>query len=252
MTASVRSVAKAAALLQAFNREHQVLTVRELAAATGIPRSTCHALCQTLVETGLLEIHDVEGYQLGRSLAMLGGQVIERTGLIDAAVGPASTILANTRTEIHVAQYVPTGIVYLLRLQNGRRLPNQNKTGRHWPLHTSACGMAVYAALPEAAREKHARDLPEQSLTALTDASRDFLRHGYVISNISQEGFRSVGAPILDQHGEVVGAIGTGDARTLMTPARTHEIGLAVRRTAEAISRGLGFLPSFTPGGRRG
>jgi DNA-binding IclR family transcriptional regulator len=238
-------------MLQAFDRQHQVLTVRELASITGVPRSTCHALCQTLVSTGLLEPHGQEGYQLGQSLATLGGQVIERTGLVDAAVGPASTILANTRTEIHVAQYVPTGIVYLLRLQNGRRLPNQNKTGRHWPLHTSACGMAVFAALPEPEREHHSRDLPAHSLTALSDASRDFLRYGYVVSNISQEGFRSVGAPILDQHGEVVGAIGTGDARTLMTPARTNEIGLTVRRAAEAISRELGFLPSLNAGGGR-
>lgn len=251
MVATVRSVVKAAALLQAFDRRHQVLTVRELAALTGIPRSTCHALCQTLVNTGLLEVHGAEGYQLGGSLAMLGGQVIERTGLVDAALGPASTILANTRTEIHVAQYVPTGIVYLLFLQNRRRLPNRNKTGRYWPLHTSACGVAVYVALPEAARAKHARGLPEDNLLALSDATRDFLRYGYVVSNISQEGFRSVGAPILDQRGEVVGAIGTGDARALMVPARTHEIGLAVRRAAEATSRALGFLPSLATGGRR-
>lgn len=247
MTATVRSVAKAVAMLQAFDSQHRLLTVRELSALTGVPRSTCHALCQTLVETGLLEMHGVEGYQLGQSLATLGGQVIERTGLVDATLGPVSTQLASTRTEIHVAQYVPTGIVYLLRLQNGRRLPNRNRTGRHWPLHGSACGLAVYAALPAAARAPHREGLPEETLALIDDAATAFVKRGYIVSEVSQEGFRSVGAPVLDQHGDVVGAIGTGDARNLMTPQRTHEIGVAIRRAAETSSRALGFLPSLAP-----
>lgn len=245
MAATVHSVAKAAALLEVFSHRRQVLSVRELATLTGIPRSTCHALCRTLVEAGLLEQHDTEGYQLGPMLAKLGGQVIDRVGLVDAAIGPATSRLASTRSEIHVAQYVPTGIVYLLRLENGRRLPNKIRTGHHWPLHSSACGMAVYAALPPAARGTYDRDLPAPTMALLDDAVRTFVRRGYVISNISQEGFRSVGAPILDERGDVVGAIGTGDVTQLMSPRRTHEVGLAVREAAMDTSYALGFLPSL-------
>lgn len=90
MTAPVQSVTKAVEILKAFDSRHRVLTVRQLSSRTGIPRSTCHSLCSTLATEGLLELgNGGDGYQLGAMLARLGGQVIERTGLIDAEIGRA-------------------------------------------------------------------------------------------------------------------------------------------------------------------
>ncbi|TJY64096.1 winged helix-turn-helix transcriptional regulator [Arthrobacter sp. CAU 1506] len=245
MTALVQSVGKAVEILKAFDSRHRVLTIRQLSARTGIPRSTCHALCNTLAEEGLLELGSGDGFQLGAMLAKLGGQVIERTGLVDAALGPASSILASTRSEVHVAQYVSTGVVYLLRLQNGRRVPNLNRTGRHWQLHTSACGLAVYAALPPEARAHHASGVDEESTRILTESADTYTKRGYVVFEGSQTNFISVGAPILDRNGDVTGSVGTGDIRQYMNTRRTHEVGMLVRRTAEASSKGLGFFPSY-------
>ncbi|HEV2894806.1 MAG TPA: helix-turn-helix domain-containing protein, partial [Actinomycetota bacterium] len=78
----VGSVAKAARVLQAFTPLVASLSVRQMAERTGIPRSTAHAICLTLCDAGLLEEGTGRGYRLGPALVGLGGQVIERTGLV--------------------------------------------------------------------------------------------------------------------------------------------------------------------------
>src|SRR4029453_12880915 len=83
----VEAVAKAARVLQAFTPLASSLSLRQLAERTGIPRSTAHAICLTLCDAGLLEEVAGRGYRLGPALVGLGGQVIERTGLVGAAEG---------------------------------------------------------------------------------------------------------------------------------------------------------------------
>lgn len=249
MTNPVHSVVKAMSILEAFDDRHKILTVREISSLTGIPRSTCHALCATLTAAGALEVRDNDGYQLGSVLAKLGGHVIERTGLVDAALGPASTILASTQTEIHVAQYVETGIVYLLRIRNARRMPSHNRTGRFWPLHTSACGVAVFAALAADEAEEHLHGLSDDAKQALAAATDMLGKRGYVVFDGSEVGYRSIAAPIRNRHGRVVGAVGTGDCREIMTQRRIQEIGIRLRRTAEEASSNLGYFPLLRSGG---
>ena len=89
--AVVAAVGKAAALLRAFGPSAPVLSVRQLAARTGVPRSTVHALATTLAEEGLLDVVAGRGYRLGPLLVGLAGQIIERTGLV-AAVEEAAPL----------------------------------------------------------------------------------------------------------------------------------------------------------------
>lgn len=247
-TLTVNSVLRAAQIIQAFDGRHAGLSVRRLSSLTGIPRSTCHELCLTLVQSGLLESGGAAGYRLGNSFVTLGGRVIARVGIADAALGPAGLYLANTNTEVHVAQYVSTGIVYVLRLRNGQSLGSRNKTGQFWPLHTSACGMAVYAALPVECRKPHLANRSARELTVLDLADVSYREHRYVVSDVSQKGYRNVGAPILGGDGNVIGAIGTGDLQVRMSRERLRALGEAVARAAEATSRELRGVPALRQG----
>ncbi|MBM3678469.1 MAG: helix-turn-helix domain-containing protein, partial [Actinobacteria bacterium] len=101
----VESVAKAARILATFQPDIRVLTVREIARRTDMPRSTCHAICATLAAEGLLERATGGGYRLGAVLAGMGAQVIERAGLVEAA-SPAMSMLSRTvGGEIHLGQF---------------------------------------------------------------------------------------------------------------------------------------------------
>ena len=103
MAVGVQSVVKATQILGAFDRTCRRLTIREIAERTGIPRSTTHDICRTLVESRLLEAMPDGGFQLGIGLAMLGGQVLERIGLVDVVQRPIRQHLDVFGAEVHVA-----------------------------------------------------------------------------------------------------------------------------------------------------
>ena len=96
------SVTKAARVLQAFTPLVTLLRVRQVAERPGISRSTAHALCVTLCDAGLLEEAAGRGYRLGPAPVGLGGQVIERTGLVDAAEGVLDRLGPGDGLEIHL------------------------------------------------------------------------------------------------------------------------------------------------------
>jgi DNA-binding IclR family transcriptional regulator len=62
---------KAFDLLYAFNDNSRVMTLSELARASGLPKSTVHRLLARLVDLGALE-HHRSGYKLGLGLLQLG------------------------------------------------------------------------------------------------------------------------------------------------------------------------------------
>jgi DNA-binding IclR family transcriptional regulator len=146
--ARVESVAKAARVLQAFTPLVTSLSLRQLADRTGIPRSTAHAICLTLCDAGLLEEVAGRGYRLGPALVGLGGQVIERTGLVGAAEGVVERLAPGDGLEIHLGQLVGGWVVYLDRASGPVRAPMRNRVGLRAPAHLTGCGKAALTLLP--------------------------------------------------------------------------------------------------------
>lgn len=74
-----------------------------------------------------------------------------------------------------------------------------NRTGRRSALYTSACGSAVLAAMPAAARETElAPFLPLEEVMKFAIELRKVFRFGYLVTDIGQHGFTSVATPIID------------------------------------------------------
>lgn len=242
MSRLVGSVAKATQILGTFNRMNRVLTIRDIAAKTGIPRSTVHDICTTLVAANFLESRPEGGFQLGLSLAMLGGQVIEQQGIVDSAQAPIQRHIDRFGVEVHVAIFIPGAVFYAYRKRAVTRVETMNRTGRRSALHASACGRAVLAAMPPAAREEElAPFLSPEETTKFEAELRQLFRYGYLVTDVSQQGFTSIAAPIIDDTGLAVGAIGVADLTRVMSPRRVQEIGEAVRLAAFETSQALGW-----------
>lgn len=242
MAETVKSVAKATAILICFDSMNRLMTVREIAARTGIPRSTVHDICRTLVEANFLEARPDGGLQLGLSLAMLGGQVIERVGLVDRALQPIQRHLDRYGMEVHVAAYVPGAVFYAFRKRAVQRVATINRTGKRWAITKSACGRAILATMAEAARETEYPPLMDDDERAQLDVELDrYKRLGFVVSDVSQPGLRSIGAPVFDSSGLAVGAIGVADTLASMNRQRIAEVGPSVRAAAQETSRSMGY-----------
>jgi IclR family transcriptional regulator, acetate operon repressor len=236
----VQSVVKATVILQAFDRQHRSLSIRQLAERTGIPRSTCHALVTTLVDTGLLERQQPnDSYRLGPALVVLGGRVIERERFQDIVHEIAASQLSSLQVEIHIAQFVGTGIVYLEKSGQAQRLANT--TGRFRRLSASACGLAVLMALPKEEALRHLQDVPPSRRGEVLRDLHTQLRRGYVLTPSSQSGYLALASPVREADGNVIGAIGTADRQGAMSPRRVAALGTAFRAAALDSSRMLGY-----------
>src|SRR5882757_2128139 len=144
----VASVAKAVSLLRMFMPSAGVLSVRQLADRTGIPRSTVHALCVTLSAEGLLELVPRAGYRLGPTLLELGGQLVARAGLVEAAAPVLDRLPRTHGLEAHLGQLVGGWVVYLHHHGfDTRRLPMANWVGLRAPAFLTGCGKASLSLL---------------------------------------------------------------------------------------------------------
>lgn len=245
----VGAVAKAARVLEAFTPLVTSLSVRQVAERTGIPRSTAHALCLTLCDAGLLEEAGGRGYRLGPALVGLGGQVIERTGLVGAAEGVLGRLAPTDGLEIHLGQLVGGWVVYLDRASGPVRAPMHNRVGLRAPAHLTGCGKAALAMLPPAevaARVEEvcaAESRRPPDLAALTRELARARRAGFVVSDTFQPGRTSVAAPVLDPAGRPAGGISVAGPTPLLAGRRRDRIRDQVVAAAATISRRLASEP---------
>ena len=242
---TIESVTKASTILKAFQPGWRPLTVRDLAGRTGISRSTCHTLCATMEAEELLEKVPGGGYRLGPALAVLGGQVIERAGLVEAALPAMQQLAHDERGEVHLGQLVSSWVVYLHRIESDPRLAMRNRMGLRAPAHLTGCGRAALAALgPERAHElllMHAGD-EDRDVGEVLEQLERAREAGYAVSGRFQAGVTSVAAALLGPGGVVLGGISVAQPAELMDLRRTARVGAAVVRAAGATSERLRSL----------
>ena len=186
----VQSVGRAFRVLRAFSTAQQLLGNQELAAATGLPRSTISRLSYTLTRLGYLNyVPDLMKYRLGdEALAFAGG--ILRGLDFRFAIRPYMSELAK-----HASANVSCGIrqgmdmIYLEHTMADVPGAMHHAVGTRIPLIQSAMGRAYFASLTDIERAKLVAEWDaappphwlEQRAT-LMDQVAFFRRHGYVVS----------------------------------------------------------------------
>lgn len=236
----VAAVAKAALVLAAFRPSVRALSVRQVSERTAIPRSTVHALCHTLTQAGLLEVV-AGGYQLGPVLLELGGQVIERSGLVRAAEGVLEHLVGISDAEAHLGQLSQGWVVYVDRQAGARRTPMRNRVGQRAPAHLTGCGKASLAWLPA----EEVDDLIRRTCTTAGEPVPDFValraeldevaRHGYAVSRTFQHNRTSVAAAVLSPTRRPLGAISVAGPSSVFTTR-------VLRRAREAVCDGAALI----------
>lgn len=239
MAERVEAVLKAAKVLRSFDPQHRIMTVREVSARTGIPRSTCHALCSTLVEARMLEAMPEGGYRLGPAVAWLGAQVLERIGLAEAATRTMEDLARQFGGGVQLGQYVAKGwIVYLHHVEHDRGLI-RHRFGSRVPAYRTACGRAAMSRFEPLEVADIMTLHPGVDLDLLLRDLTLARERGFAISDTSSPQVRSVAACILDPDGSVVGAVSIAQRKSVMNERRTLTLGNAIRSAAQEISQRL-------------
>lgn len=243
-TARIQSIGRAKAILDvlaAANGRH--VPLREIAAGTGLLKTTTFNLVTALVDTGLVERDARRGYRLGLH-ALVYGRVIERQLDIVAEVRPHLVQLcADTRETVNLALPCPTDIVIVESLEGGQGLRVSSYAGTRATYHSTACGRALLAHMAQPMRRKILTLAPLTAPTPKTCVSESGIeallaecrRVGYVSEVEENElGAACIAAPIRGEAGEAVAAVSIAGPLSRMSVKRRAEIGrLLVGRLAD-------------------
>ena len=232
----VQSIARAAAILRSLEGSPTGLSLSEIAGATELPISTAHRIVSALLDEELLAQGADGRIRLGSAVARLAAAGRE------ALAERLRPLLVELRQEldetVDLAVLDGAGVRFVDQLPAPRRLRAVSSVGEAFPLHCTANGKALLAALP---RERVETLLPNRlpRLTPQTISSRtgllselDRAREAGVAFDREEhtEGICAVGAAILEDESPVA-------AISVPVPAqrfagRERELGDAVRATA--------------------
>lgn len=251
----VELVARTFRVLEALARGPAEL--REIAARTGLGKSTAFRILYTLKELGYVEqTGPTAPYNLSWKMTALA----RRAGADRVLAEAARPHLVRLRDELEESAWLAElrrgAVVITDGVHAAHKLRLSLDLGDACPLHASALGKAVAAWLPESVRGQMLGEGPLPRYTRRTITSRarlaeelERVRHsGYSVNDEETvEGAFLAGAPVFDAEGRVCAAISVSAPKTRLAPGKRRAMIAAVRRTAVQLSRELAELGFVSP-----
>ena len=235
-------------LLSAFKPGHPELTLAELAATSGLPRSTAHRLAQQLTAHSALE-RSPRGWRLGLRMFELGQLVDREQRLRDLALAHMQDLYELTHETIQLAVLDGNEVMYVEILSGHRKVPTPSRRGGRMPVHCTALGKALIAFAPDGVaaldpaarlerRTDHTIVEPKQLKAEIDDVRRLGIAYDRQESLL---GLRCVAAPVLSAGGAGRAAISV--SLPAEDPRPFPELAAAVRMAALALGRELRAQP---------
>lgn len=247
---SVQSIERVIGLLDALGQAGRPMNARELSMQVHLPRPTVYRLMRTLTSHGLVVPTD-GGFVIGPRILSLAAQRLDQIEL--RAIGSPMLRALRDRTgeTVHLAVLEQGQVVYVDKIESPGPLRMASAVGKIMPAHSTALGKAMLAHLPidEVRRILGMRGMIRRTANTITDEDRFLVEltavrvRGFAIDNVeNEEGIRCVAATIFDHRGRVAGAVSVSGAAVSITLEKARrDLGPCVRRSAEEISRALGW-----------
>lgn len=221
----VDAVERALKLLDAFDDAAPAMSLKDLAARSGLTKSTILRLAVSLERFGYLARDEGGIYRLGPTLWRLGSMYRRNLGL-EGVVRPVLAKMVEASGE-SASFYVPRGGfgVCLYRINAPRMARDHVEEGEVIPLGTGSSGQILRAF----------SDDPGEGADAIRSAGIH-LSLGERDPEIA-----GIAAPVLAPGESLIGAIVLSGLMTRFTPDRIAEHTLTVREAAREIEARLGF-----------
>jgi len=168
----IQVIARAAAILRALEGVPEGLSLAEIARAVGLPRNTVHRIVSALADESLLmAASPTAKVRLGPGLIQLASALdydikkVLRPFLVE--------IGRDVEDTVDLAVMRGGSVIFIDQVQGRRRLVALSAIGERFPLHCSANGKALLAALPEDEADRAiARSSREHADHPLTDPAK--------------------------------------------------------------------------------
>ena len=236
-------------LLDALAASPDAASLKQLALATELHPSTAHRILAAMSTARFVERQDAGTYRLGIRLLELGNIVKSRINVREVALPFMQELHEKIGEAINLGARHDDEIVYLERTSSGRALVRVvYLVGGRAPLHLTSLGKLFLATDgPQKVREYAKRTgLPGKTPHSLTDPTQlereldKIRRHDLAYDNEEAEiGLRCVASPIRNDEGGLIAGL------SISAPTERHNPNWVplLKRTAEDISRALGYTP---------
>lgn len=211
----VQSLARGLAVIRAFDTDHPLMTLTEVAARTDLTRATARRFLHTLVELGYVRT-DGKTFGLTAQVLQLGYAYLSGLSLPQLAQPHLEELSLKLGESTSAAVLDGTDIAYIARVTT-RRIMNVGITvGTRFPAYATSMGRVLLAALPPAKLQEYLaaaeiRPLTpravgtKQELLAVLDTVR---AQGWCLLDQELEvGLMSIAAPVYDGPNKVVAAV---------------------------------------------
>ncbi len=211
----IEAIARGLDVIKAFGPGRPVMTLSEVATATGLARPTVRRILVTLETLGYVR-PATGGFVLTPRVLDLGLAYVESMGLWDVARPHLERLVARTHQSSSIAQLDGSDIVYVARVAVPKIIALAVSIGTRFPAPVTSLGKVLLAdlgpdeldrVLAEPSRSgiepRHPLDRAE-----LDEALREVRARGWALTDEQLAGgVRSVAAPLRDGSGRVVAAM---------------------------------------------
>ncbi|GAA3594197.1 IclR family transcriptional regulator C-terminal domain-containing protein [Nonomuraea rosea] len=241
----IEALARGLDVIRVFQPGRPVMSLTEVATATGLARPTARRILLTLQELGYAR-SEQGGYALTPRVLELGVTYVRSMGLWEVARPHMEVLVAQTRESSSIAQLDGSDIVYVARVAVPKIVTLSVQIGTRFPALQTSLGKVLLAALPPGEVD---RVLSEPSRSGVEprwrpgaaereSALREVRAKGWALTDEELAlGIRSVAAPLRDGLGNVIAAINVNAhaAETSVECLAEQHLPLLLK-TASAIS----------------
>ena len=249
---TINSIDRALRILTILGEHEEPMRISEISRRLAIDKSTAYRIVSTLKGQGFIE-QDSESrkYNLGIKVIEIAGLKLRSIKLVSVAKPITKELVARTREASHLAVLVEGEVMYLDSEQSSGVFNINTQVGSRAPLHSSAVGKSLLAALPD---DEIDRILGIKGLTRYTDrtiinladfhqAIEEVRERGWAMDDEeTYMGVRCIAAVINDHRGIVVASVGLSGPTQRITLERVPVLGQLLRESAAKISRQLGYI----------
>jgi len=244
-SSSIQVIDRSAQLLDSIAASEEPVSLKILAADTGLHPSTAFRILAALIGVGLVE-RDASGrYMLGRKILQLAGRVKRGVDIRQEAITVMQSLRDQLGETVNLTVREGDQVIYIERVTPQRMMRVEQVIGSRAPLHVTAVGKLMLGELGDAFLQAYATRTGLPAYTAHTLSTLEALRqevhaavaNGYALDNEeAEEGVGCIGVLIRDSSGAVVGGLSV----SAPIERRRDEWIALVRQAGDAISARLG------------
>ncbi len=236
---TVQSVDKALLIIELLMRRGEALSAREIAAGTGINRTTAHRLINALMHRGWIEKETGAAYRASLRFLILANVAYQQRNVLEEIEPMLEELSLGSRETVHVG-----------KIDSPERVSVSSKIGTRAAPHLAALGKALLAASPDLVEPyiDHASSLPEPDRLDdpnwLRQELAETAERGYSIDNEEDSiGVRCIGAAVLAGGGVPLFAMSITGPAGRFTADRAEAFAPVLIDAAERLSRQFGWEP---------